>query len=844
MNTPFNLFISLFFISYFYAVSAPPKTYTVEQPDGTVIPVQMFGHEYYSWIETLDGYVIDWVEDKDHLGWYYRDLNSDLKFFTTSIIVEYPHPKFLGINKKIREHNPALKKHTHGNAFSNKTTNDKLNKSSKTSVLKPLVFLVDFNLLPSGMPSKRYYREQFAKLIFENELESDNGSILPPSYDMSVRDYYKEISNETINIDGGLESVVDWSTVENSYSYYVDGEQGSGFGVNGISHSAAALVVELAMKIDSEYNFKDYDGNNDGDLDCVILIVEGSGNGDNDQFWPHASFIHSGINGIAAINQDAPVNSDGYFSLDGVAIKKYIVVTEQFHMNSFELNINDIYPIGTLAHEIGHIIGLPDLYDTSEKSASGIGEWGLMGSGNWNRQTSPAYMSAWSRRKIGIIQPLIIEGVDSLDEILLNPYDNLDLSSIILPLDSNMPQEYLLLENRQKKGSDQYLEGSGLLIWHIDETITEMYPALNSVNVNPDHYGVNLLQADGLGELYTESGSADDGDIFPGSLGVKSISTLTVPNTKSYSYDRDADGLIETGVDSGISIEGISEDSDGIIYFNVTSPNSLGEIIGYDEGSYTGQAIIGTAQSMQWVGIRFEAISDNLLSGIQTVFPPSYSGNNVSNYEFNIWEGWSNNVPQNLLYSSNGSVVWEPENFRDGGWAFISVLNQNISLTQGSTYYIEFNYTGSGYIYSLDNDLYLNSTNSNLSYYRSNTSESCKRLSGLYDADWNIRAVVSGEKNLDIHDVEIPQKTQIFSNYPNPFNPSTILSIYLSKPSYVEYSIFNLVGQTIMSEKKKFLKSGLHRFEIKLNNYSSGLYLYKFKIDGVDYKYNKMILLK
>ena len=47
-----------------------------------------------------------------------------------------------------------------------------------------------------------------------------------------------------------------------------------------------------------------------------------------------------------------------------------------------------------------------------------------------------------------------------------------------------------------------------------------------------------------------------------------------------------------------------------------------------------------------------------------------------------------------------------------------------------------------------------------------------------------------------------------------------------------------------MSEKNKFLNSGPHRFEIKLNNYSSGLYFYKFKIDGIDYKYNKMILLK
>jgi immune inhibitor A len=28
--------------------------------------------------------------------------------------------------------------------------------------------------------------------------------------------------------------------------------------------------------------------------------------------------------------------------------------------------------------------------------------------------------------------------------------------------------EYLLLENRQRKGSDRFLPGSGLLIWHVD----------------------------------------------------------------------------------------------------------------------------------------------------------------------------------------------------------------------------------------------------------------------------------------------------------------------------------------------------------------------------------------
>ena len=66
MSTLFNLVLSFYFLlTPLYSVSAPPCPFEVEQPDGSKIPVRMFGHEYYNWMETEDGYVIDWVEDDD-----------------------------------------------------------------------------------------------------------------------------------------------------------------------------------------------------------------------------------------------------------------------------------------------------------------------------------------------------------------------------------------------------------------------------------------------------------------------------------------------------------------------------------------------------------------------------------------------------------------------------------------------------------------------------------------------------------------------------------------------------------------------------------------------------------
>ena len=50
----------------------------------------MFGDEYYSFIETLDGYVIDRVGDDKRLGWYYCILDESGQFTPSNISVEYP----------------------------------------------------------------------------------------------------------------------------------------------------------------------------------------------------------------------------------------------------------------------------------------------------------------------------------------------------------------------------------------------------------------------------------------------------------------------------------------------------------------------------------------------------------------------------------------------------------------------------------------------------------------------------------------------------------------------------------------------------------------------------------
>lgn len=86
--------------------------------------------------------------------------------------------------------------------------------------------------------------------------------------------------------------------------------------------------------------------------------------------------------------------------------------------------------------------------------------------------------------------------------------------------------EYFLVENRQMTGSDEFLPGKGLLIWHIDDRVGS--------NADENHPWVKLMQADGLDQLKQNFARGDDGDSYPGHTDNRKFSALSNPNSKSY----------------------------------------------------------------------------------------------------------------------------------------------------------------------------------------------------------------------------------------------------------------------------------------------------------------------
>jgi M6 family metalloprotease-like protein len=187
--------------------------------------------------------------------------------------------------------------------------------------------------------------------------------------------------------------------------------------------------------------------------------------------------------------------------------------------------------IGTVCHEFGHVLGLPDLYDVSGWS-NGIGAWGLMGTGAWigsprdgvPEGTIPAYLSAWSRSVMGWGTPRIMHDADSLisiraAEIDTTQYDVDTMTMVTIPVSET---EYFIIENRQQDilqkdtilidqedsvvvsvdygEYDFFLPGSGILVWHVDDAVLSSWAdsGYNYVQINPYHKGVDLEEADGI----------------------------------------------------------------------------------------------------------------------------------------------------------------------------------------------------------------------------------------------------------------------------------------------------------------------------------------------------------
>jgi len=95
---------------------------------------------------------------------------------------------------------------------------------------------------------------------------------------------------------------------------------------------------------------------------------------------------------------------------------------------------------------------------------------------------------------------------------------------------------------------------------------------------------------------------------------------------------------------------------------------------------------------------------------------------------------------------------------------------------------------------------------------------------------------------------ELPSNFKLFNNYPNPFNPSTIIKAAIPNSQYVSLKVYNINGELVTTLVNETLNAGYHQFEWNGTNnegqrVSSGIYFYQISA-GELYQVKKMMLLK
>ncbi len=347
------------------------------------------------------------------------------------------------------------------------------------------------------------------------------GTTPPPGRPYTVRTFYEQLSNGLFSMHG---NAVGWIPLAQPESLYVGPKTGcsSPQGTcNGVWSNAAyadlvAGLTEAVQRADSmgvDWTRFGYDPAT-GTLDMVVFIqpmrdgacASGAYPGNN-HVWSHRGWLAP-----VQTRQLMPGSTTVHLNISDYTIQSAVGGAQG-------CDSTQVMPIGTAAHETGHGLGLPDLYDTGAGSTTeGIGEWGLMGSGNYARPLSPAFYEAWSRTYVGwtTVVPLGAAGAYTF-----GPVETGDTVFLLRPSGANPRGEYFLLENRQGVNSDSALiarKGSpGLLVWHVDSTQLNAGFGPNTVNAGPIH-GVVLVEADGLNELLstTSPNRGDGGDPFPG----------------------------------------------------------------------------------------------------------------------------------------------------------------------------------------------------------------------------------------------------------------------------------------------------------------------------------------
>jgi IS1 family transposase len=87
----------------------------------------------------------------------------------------------------------------------------------------------------------------------------------------------------------------------------------------------------------------------------------------------------------------------------------------------------------------------------------------------------------------------------------------------------------------------------------------------------------------------------------------------------------------------------------------------------------------------------------------------------------------------------------------------------------------------------------------------------------------------------------IPKEYRLEQNFPNPFNPSTLINYSIPKNSYVTLKIYDMLGREVANLVSEYKEAGDYSYNFNGKEYSSGIYFYK--LTAGDFTSTKKMML-
>jgi immune inhibitor A len=357
-----------------------------------------------------------------------------------------------------------------------------------------------------------------------------------PYREGSLNDYWLECSYDSYHVVGGIGGGR-WFMSGYNYSHYYDG--------NYLLSTGGDLASDNMSQVDAYVDFSQFDLNHDGHIPACFMVhagADGSDNGNVNCLWSHA---------IPWFNYQT---NDGV-TIDGVTnVPEFAMVTEA--------RDTTMCCIAVMCHELGHLVGLPDLYDGT-RSDWGPGYWSLMSYGAWgaggNTPWSPSHPDAWCLNEAGFVTPTLV--TTNLYNIHIPPIEAAPVMYKAWRRGADRDTCFYL-ENRQQKGFDTPLPGHGLAIWHIDPYWSDMWNVVDLEEDSTSHLDSGFHYRPDPHVYHQEMG--DTSDLLPGNWNRVAFDSTTKPSSK----DR-------ANHSTGVCIRNIRESGDTIICDIIVKPESV-----------------------------------------------------------------------------------------------------------------------------------------------------------------------------------------------------------------------------------------------------------------------------